>query len=434
VPATAGMCRTKGVGVRGRRLGAYLVDRRPLAIPAYRRLWIASVIAAVGGSFSELAIPTQLFTLTGSSASVGVSAAVSLVTLVVSALWGGTLADAMDRRRLLLAADGCLALTYTGLWAQAELDLRSVSVLMAMVACQGLSYGAIMAAMGAAVPRVVPAELLAAANGLSSLVRYTGTIVGPLLAGVLIPVVGLGTLYLLDTLALLVVTWSVFRLPPLPPQTPQPTPASRRPLLGQLLDGFRYLFSRRLLVALIGVDLAAMVFGAPWALYPELAQREFGGAAGGGLQLGVLYASYPAGVLAVGLVSGLFTRARRHGALMASATGVWGVTVVLLGMAPKLSLAAATLLAGGGANFVLSTFRRAISQANTDDALRGRIEGSMIVVTMGGPQIANLGHGLAGAAWGPRWAISVGGVLTIVTVAGIIWAVPQLWRYDVSSR
>ncbi|WP_433609580.1 MFS transporter [Dactylosporangium sp. CA-139114] len=426
------------------------MDRRPLAIPAYRRLWVASVIAAVGGSFSGLAIPTQLFTLTGSSATVGVSAAVSLVALVVSALWGGALADARDRRRLLLVADGCLALTYAALWAQAALDLRSVPVLMALVACQGLSYGAIMAAMGAAVPRVVPADLLAAANGLSSLVRYTGSIVGPLLAGVLIPVVGLGTFYLLDTLALLVVAWSVLRLPPLPPQPPVPptpvtpartTPSSvgaigalRRPVAGQLLDGFRYLFSLRLLVALIGVDLAAMVFGAPWALYPELAQREFGGAAGGGFQLGVLYASYPAGVFAVGLVSGVFTHARRHGLLMASAAAVWGVTVVLLGLAPQLWLAAAALLAGGGANFLLSTFRRAISQANTDDALRGRIEGSMIVVTMGGPQIGNLLHGLTGAAWGPRWAISVGGVLTILAVAGIIRAMPQLWQYDAPQR
>ncbi len=427
------------------------MDRRPLAIPAYRRLWVASVIAAVGGSFSGLAIPTQLFTLTGSSATVGVSAAVSLVALVVSALWGGALADAWDRRRLLLVADGCLALTYAGLWAQAALDLRSVPVLMALVACQGLSYGAIMAAMGAAVPRVVPADLLAAANGLSALVRYTGSIVGPLLAGVLIPVVGLDALYLLDTLALLVVAWSVFRLAPLPPQPPVPPPmavpptrttpssvgasgALRRPMVGQLLDGFRYLFSRRLLVALIGVDLAAMVFGAPWALYPELAQREFGGAAGGGFQLGVLYASYPAGVFAVGLVSGVFTRARRHGVLMASAAAVWGVTVVLLGLAPQLWLAAAALLTGGGANFVLSTFRRAISQANTDDALRGRIEGSMIVVTMGGPQIANLLHGVTGAAWGPRWATSVGGVLTILAVAGIIRAMPQLWQYDASQR
>lgn len=451
-PGSSAGSGTNGAGgsVGGRKLGAYLVDRRPLAIPAFRRLWVASVIAAVGGSFSELAIPTQLFTLTGSSATVGVSAAVSLVSLVVSALWGGAFADAVDRRRLLLVADGCLALTYAGLWAQAALNLRSVPVLMALVACQGLSYGAIMAAMGAAVPRVVPTDLLAAANALSALVRYTGSIVGPLLAGVLIPVVGLGTLYLLDTLALLVVAWSVFRLPPIPPQPPVPpmpipptgsTPSSvaasvalRRSMVGQLLDGFRYLFSQRLLVALIGVDLAAMVFGAPWALYPELAQREFGGAPGGGWQLGVLYASYPAGVLAVGLVSGVFTRARRHGVLMASAAVVWGAMVVLLGLAPHLWLAAGALLAGGGVNFVLSTSRRAISQAHTDDALRGRIEGSMIVVTMGGPQIANFLHGVAGAAWGPRWAISVGGVLTILAVAGIIRAVPQLWEYDARQR
>jgi MFS family permease len=430
-------------------LGAYLVDRRPLAIPAFRRLWVASVIAAVGGSFTGLAVPTQLFTLTGSSATVGVSAAVSLVALVISALWGGTLADAMDRRRLLLFADGCLALTYAGLWVQARLESRSVPVLFALVACQGLSYGTVMAAMGAAVPRVVPVDLLPAANGLSSLVRYAGSIVGPLLAGLLIPVVGLGTLYLCDTLALLVVAWSVLRLPPLPPLPPRPPEsdairgpltetspppagiaASRRPMLSQLLDGFRYLLSRPLLVALIGVDLAAMVFGAPWALYPELAQRDFGGASGGGFQLGVLYACYPAGVFMVGLLSGVFSRTRRHGALMSCAAAGWGVTVVLLGLAPHLWFAVAVLLAGGGANFVLSMFRRAMTQANTDDSLRGRIEGSMIVVTMGGPQVANVLHGLAGAAWGPRWAISIGGALTILATAGIVWTVPQLWRYD----
>ncbi|MFG1839034.1 MFS transporter [Micromonospora sp. NPDC049175] len=421
----------------GRRPGAYLVDRRPLGIPAYRRLWVASLIAAVGGSFGVLAIPTQLFTLTGSSTSVGVSAAVSLAALVVSALWCGALADVTDRRRLLLVAHGCLALTYAGLWAQAALDLRSVPVLMGLVACQGLSYGAVMVTMGAAVPRVVPADLLAAANGLSSLVRYTGSIVGPLLAGVLIPVLGLGALYLLDALALVVVLWSVFRLPRLPPRSPAPTPAAsavpRRSTVGQLLDGFRYLFSRPLLVGLIGVDLAAMVFGAPWALYPELAQREFGGPAGGGFALGVLYASYPAGVFAVGMVSGVFTRARRHGVLMVSAAVAWGVTVVLLGLAPGLWVAVAALLVGGGVNFVLSMFRRAISQASTDDTLRGRIEGSMIVVTMGGPQVGNLLHGVTGAAWGPRLAISVGGVLTILSVAGIVRAVPQLWRYDAAA-
>ncbi len=185
-----------------RSLGAYTLDRRPLAIPAYRRLWGASAVCAVGGSFSVVTVPTQLFTLTGSSAAVGAAAAVSFGALVIASLWVGALAEIVDRRRLLLAAHCGLALTYVALWAQAALGGRSVAVLLVLVACQGLTFGAIMVTMGAAVPRLVPVDLLPAANGLSSLVRYTGSIMGPLLAGVLIPVVGPGTLYLFDAVAL----------------------------------------------------------------------------------------------------------------------------------------------------------------------------------------------------------------------------------------
>ncbi|MET8051903.1 MFS transporter [Streptosporangium sp. NPDC005286] len=431
-----------------RSLGAYTLDRRPLAIPAYRRLWAASATCAVGGSFSVVTVPTQLFTLTGSSATVGAAAAVSFGALVIASLWVGALADLMDRRRLLLAAHCGLALTYAALWAQAALGGRSVAVLLALVACQGLTFGAIMVTMGAAVPRLVPVGLLPAANGLSSLVRYTGSIMGPLLAGVLIPVVGLGTLYLFDAVALLAVVWAVAKLPPI---LPSPHPASRdglpdgiskaatddapaqrdrrRSTLGQVLAGFRYLLAGRVLVAVLAVDLAAMVFGMPVALFPELAQRTYGGPAGGGLELGLLYAAYPAGVFAAGLMSGRFTRARRHGALMASAAAVWGVTVVVLGLAPRLWLALAALMFGGAANFVLSTFRNAISQAYTDGAMRGRIQGSLTVVLIGGPQIANLLHGAAAVVYGPQVTICVGGLLTVMTVAMIVWMAPQLWYY-----
>src|SRR5437868_13810648 len=206
-----------------RSLGAYTLDRRPLAIPAYRRLWIASAVGAVGGSFSVVTVPTRLYTLTGSSATVGAAAAVSFGALVVASLWVGALADLVDRRRLLLAAHGGLALTYVALWAHTALGSRSIAVLLVLVACQGLTYGAIMVTVGATVPRLVPAQLLPAANGLSSLVRHTGSIMGPLLAGVLMPVIGLGPLYLFDAAALLAVVWAVFTLPPL---LPSPRPAS----------------------------------------------------------------------------------------------------------------------------------------------------------------------------------------------------------------
>ncbi|WP_433444709.1 MFS transporter [Nonomuraea sp. CA-141351] len=417
-----------------RSLGAYTVDRRPLAIAAYRRLWVASGVCAVGGSFSVVAVPTQLFTVTGSSATVGAAGAVSFIALVVAALLTGALADVMDRRRVLLAAHCGLAFTYAALWTHAVLGGRSVPVLMMLVACQGLTLGAIMTTMGAVVPRLVPIELLPAANSLSSLTRYAGSILGPVLAGALIPVVGLGALYLFDAVALLAVVRAVVKLPPLPPH-PHPDgpsndpPATRRPTIGQVLASFRYLAASRLLVAVLAVDLTAMVFGMPTALFPELAQHTYGGRAGGGLESGLLYAAYPAGVVMAGLLSGTFTRARRHGALMAAAAAAWGITVVVLGLAAQLWIALATLVLGGAVNFVLSTFRNAITQAHTHDAMRGRIQGSLTVVLFGGPHIANLLHGAATSILDARTVICAGGLLTTATVAAITWAAPELRTY-----
>lgn len=415
-------------------LGTYVVDRRPLTIPAFRRLWVASAVSAVGGSFSLIAVPTQLFTLTGSSAVLGVSAAVSVCALIMSALWSGTLADAMDRRRLLLAGNAGLGFAYLGLSLNALLGLNSVPVLLVLVAMQGVSFGATMTTMGAAVPRVVPTEHLVAANSLSSLTRYTGAVVGPLLAGVLIPAIGLGMLYLLDALALSIVLWAVAKLPAIPPLAGAPLAGAHatriKGALGRLADGFRYLAGHRVLIAILAVDLAAMVFALPHALFPELAERTYGGPAGGGAELGLLFAAYPAGVLLAGLLSGTFSRASRHGALMASAAMAWGGCVALLGLAADLRIALVVLVAGGAVNFVLSTFRNAISQAYTDDALRGRIQGSLTVVLMGGPQLANMLHGFGGAVLGARSAIGIGGALTVLTVALLVWAVPELWRYD----
>ncbi|MEJ3748674.1 MFS transporter [Actinomycetes bacterium KLBMP 9797] len=402
------------------RLGTYVVDRRPLRIPAFRRLWTASAVTAVGGSFSLIAVPTQLFTLSGSSASVGAAAAVSMGALVVSALWSGVLADATDRRRLLLAGNAGLGLTYLGLWLNIALGLDSVAVLLVLVAVQGVGFGATMTTMGATVPRVVPGDLLVAANSLSALTRYTGAVVGPLLAGVLIPIVGLGALYLLDALALAAVLRAVAALPAMP------APPDARPRVG---DGLRYLLGQRVLVAILGVDLAAMVFALPFALLPELAERVYGGPAGGGTALGLLFAAYPAGVLLAGLLSGTFGRARRHGALMASAAIAWGGCVLLLGAAPRLWMALLALAAGGAVNFVLSTFRNAISQAHTDDRVRGRVQGTLTVVLFGGPQLANVVHGFGGAVLGPRAAIAIGGALTVLTVALLVRAIPELWHY-----
>lgn len=276
----------------------FTVDTRPLRIPAYRRLWLATVVTSVGGQFAVIAVPKQLYDLTGSSAHIGVSGIVSFCALAVSALWGGGIADVVDRRRMLLVTASGITVTSVLLWLQAVLRLDSVPLLLTLLAVQAAFVGANAPALGATIPRLVPAELIPAASSLGHLVRYVGAVVGPLLAGALIPLIGLRSLYLIDSIALCATVWAVFRLPAVPPGEG----ASHRSDLRHLLDGLRYLGNDKILVAVLAADLSAMVFGMPWALYPELAHERFGDPPGGGFVLGLLYAAYPAGVFAMGLI------------------------------------------------------------------------------------------------------------------------------------
>lgn len=179
-------------------------------------------------------------------------------------------------------------------------------------------------------------------------------------------------------------------------------------------------------MAVLAVDLAAMVLGMPVVLFPELAAHTYGDPPGGGPVLGLFYAAYPAGVILSGLFSGTFTRVRRPGRTMAAAAVAWGATVVALGLTTHLWVALAALVLGGAVNFVLSTHRNAITQAHTDDALRGRVQGLLTVVLTGGPQLANLLHGAAGAVAGPRPAIIAGGLLTMIAVVATVRAAPEL--------
>ncbi|MBT0773220.1 MFS transporter [Kineosporia sp. J2-2] len=404
------------------------VDLRPLAVPEFRRLWAAGVVAAVGGSFAVMAVPAQLFQLTGSSAVMAASSTVSFVALLVSSLGSGVLADTTDRRRLLLTAHSVLALVLGLFWLRGVLDVRSVPLMLVLVAAQGVALGAVMTTTGAVVPRLVPGELLPAAAALSSLSRGLGSVTGPLLAGALIPLAGLSTLYLLDCAALLTVLWAVFLLPALPAPPLLPAIESAHGS-GRVLEGFRYLAAQRVLAAVMGVDLAATAFGLPFSLFPELAVDMFGDPPGGGPALGLLCAAYPVGTLATGPVSGGFTRARRHGVWLTGAAVAWGISLVLLGFAPGLPLALAALVAGGGVNFVLSTFRNAVCQQYTDDALRGRIQGSLTVLLIGGPQLAGVLHGLVSPGIGPRATVAAGGAATVLAVVVIALTVPALWRY-----
>ncbi|WP_055624391.1 MFS transporter [Streptomyces sp. JHA19] len=405
----------------------WAMDTRPLRRPAYRRLWTSTIVTAVGSQLTAVAVPKQVYDITGSSAWVGAASLAGLVPLTVFALWGGAIADSMDRRRLLLITNIGIAVTSVLFWLQAAAGLESVAVLMVLLALQQAFWGLNSPARNASIARLVPEDELAAANALGSTVMQTGQVVGPLLAGVLIPVVGLPELYLLDALALCVTVWAVYRLPALPPLA---AAVRRRAGVREIAEGFRYISLHKVLLLSFLADTIAMVFGMPRALFPQLASETYG-SYGEGLALGLLFAAIPIGAVAGGLFSGTFSRARRHGWMVIGSVVAWGVAVTGFGLSGSLWLAVVFLALAGVADMVSMVFRGAILLSAASDEMRGRMQGVFTVVVAGGPRLADVLHGTAGSAFGPRAATAGGGLLVVVLMLGLAAAVPALRRYRV---
>ncbi|GAA4360939.1 MFS transporter [Angustibacter luteus] len=415
---------------RWRRL---VVDTAPLRHPAYRRLWLSTVVTTVGAQLTAVAVPKQIFDDTGSSAWVGLSGLVALVPLAFFALWGGSIADAVDRRKMLLLTNAGIAATSFALFAQSALHNTQVWLVLVLLAVQQACFGLNSPARGAAIPRLVPAGELAAANALSATVFGLGAVLGPLLAGALIPVLGLSWLYLIDSVALLAALYAVFRLPAMPP-TPREDGQRATTGLSSVIEGLRYISLHAVLLVSFLVDIIAMVFGMPRALFPELAERTFGDPPGGGIALGVLYAAIPAGAFAAGLFSGSFTRIRRHGQATAIAVMAWGAAIAAFGLSGNLWVAATFLALAGAADLVSMVFRGAILQTAATDEMRGRMQGVFFLVVAGGPRLADLLHGTVGDLVGTARTIVAGGLLVIVLTVLVVLRFPTFWRYRLGAE
>ncbi|MFE0514492.1 MFS transporter [Streptomyces sp. NPDC058964] len=402
----------------------WAMDTRPLRRPAYRRLWSSTIVTAVGSQLTAVAVPKQIYDITHSSAWVGYA---GLVPMVVFALWGGAVADTVDRRKLLLVTNSGIAVTSLLFWAQAVTGLDSVAALMVLLAMQQAFFGLNSPARNASIARLVPAEELPAANALGSTVMQTGLVAGPLLAGALIPVIGLPELYLIDALALCVTVWAVVRLPSLPPLGQA---VARRAGRREIVAGFRYISLHKVLLLSFLADIIAMVLGMPRALFPQLAAQTYA-PYGEGLALGVLFAGIPVGAVIGGLFSGTFSRARRHGWMVIGAVIGWGVAIAGFGLTRNLWVALAFLAAAGVADMVSMVFRGAILLSAATDEMRGRMQGVFTVVVAGGPRLADVLHGTAGSAFGPRAAVAGGGLLVVAVMLGLAAAVPALRRYSV---
>lgn len=415
------------------RLRGVFADTRPLREPHFRRLWTANIVTVIGAQLTVVAVPAQIYAITGSSGMVGLTGVFGLVPLIVFGLWGGALADHFDRRRLLEVTTLGLVATSALFWLQAFLDLNNVWLLLGLFSLQQAFFAVNQPTRTAILPKLIPIIQLPAANALNMTVMSAGAIAGPLVGGALIPVLGYSWLYLIDTVTLLATLYAVYRLPPLPVESRSGTPGLR-----SVLDGLRYLTWHRILLLSFLVDLIAMVFGMPRALYPEIAHVAFGGPDEGGIEFALLYAAMPAGAVLGGVFSGWVVRIRRQGAAVLAAIAVWGAAMALLGafvglapLASRLMLGAALgmLLIGGAADMVSAAFRQTILLSAADDDVRGRLQGVFIVVVAGGPRIADVLHGAASEMVGPAWATGGGGLLVLLGIAVVAAVFPAFRRY-----
>ncbi len=418
-------------------LRGILADTRPLANPHFRRLWQANIVTVIGAQLTVVAVPAQIYAITGSSAYVGLTGVFGLVPLVVFGLWGGALADAMDRRTLLVITTLGLIGTSAAFCVQAAVGANNVWLLLCLFAVQQAFFAVNQPTRSAVLPKLLPPEQLPAANSLSMTVMQAGGIAGPLAGGALIPILGYSWLYLADTVLLFATLWAVVSLPPLPVEGLRTVPGVR-----SVLDGFAYLRHHPVLLMSFLVDIIAMVFGMPRALFPELAHLDFGGPTEGGLAFALLFAAIPAGAVLGGVFSGWVSRVERQGLAVIISIIVWGLAMAGFGVAAGmadgagglfLGLAVGMLAIGGAADMVSAAFRTSMLQTAASDAVRGRLQGIFIVVVAGGPRVADVAHGAAAATVGAAAAAAGGGLLVVIGTVVAALAVPAFVRYRLVS-
>jgi MFS family permease len=412
-------------------------DTRPLQVPAFRRLWSANIITVVGAQLTVVAVPAQIYALTRSSAYVGLTGVFGLVPLVVFGLYGGALADAMDRRRLLMITTVGLIATSAVFGLQAALSLDSVWLVLVVFAVQQAFFAVNQPTRSAVLPKLLDLHLLPAANSLNTTVMMAGAIAGPMVAGVLIPIIGFQWMYLIDTFTLFATLGAVVRLPRLAVIDA----ATAVPGIRAVIEGFTYLRTQPVLLMSFVVDLIAMVFGMPRALFPQIAHLDFGGPNNGGLAFALLFAAIPAGAVIGGIFSGWVSRVERQGRAVIVCIAIWGVSMISFGVAvglasqwrtPMLDAALLMLVIGGAADTASSSFRSSMLQSAADDAMRGRLQGVFIVVVGGGPRIADTLHGATAAAVGTAATAAGGGVLVVVGIVVASLAVPSFVRYRIT--
>ncbi|MFI5183400.1 MAG: MFS transporter [Vicinamibacteria bacterium] len=385
----------------------------------YRLLFAAQSVSFFGSLFTYVALPYQIYRLTGSSLAVGLAGLAELGPLLLTVFVGGALADAVDRRRMVLWTEAALAVGSLGLAVNATLRAPLLWPLYVAAAVMSALNGLQRPSLDSLMPRLVDKDEVPAAAALSMVRGGIGMIVGPALGGALIASSGVAVTYAADFATYVFSFLAVGMIRHLPPPE-----GAESPSLAAIREGFRYAGSRQELIGSYVVDFVAMVFGMPIALFPAIADKM-----GGPRVLGMLYAAPAVGGLAASVMGRFVPRVRRHGLAIALAATAWGLAIVVFGFCERLWPAVVFLALAGGADAVSGLFRMTLWNQTIPDVLRGRLASIEIVSYTSGPLLGHAEAGLAAALGGVRFSVVSGGALCVVGVAICAALLPDFVRY-----
>jgi Transmembrane secretion effector len=392
--------------------------------PDLRLLLLGQVISSVGTQAALVAVPFQIYVLTHSAALVGLLGLVELGPLVTASLLGGAIADRIDRRRLLLAGQVAVAALASGLAAATLLGHPPVVLILLLAGGLAGAGAVVNVARAAMVPALAGPERIRSALSLNYGLTQVSSVAGPALGGVLIGWLGVGAAYTVDAAAFVLALGTAAALRPMRPQPGEGPPAR----MGRsIAEGLRFVRGNRALLGSFVIDLCAMTFGMPRALFAVLSLTVYhAGAAGTGL----LYAAVSAGATVAALTTGWVEHARWLGRIVIGSVIVWGLAIALAGVLRSLLAAAALLAVAGAADSISAVCRSIINQTTTPEALRGRMSAVYMLVVTSGPRLGDLESGIAASLLSAPLAVLSGGLVCVAAVGGVVLAFPELARYD----
>jgi len=403
----------------------FAIDLTPLKkYPDFRNLWTAGLISYFGSMITFVALPFQLKELTGSYLAVGLLGAVEVIPLIAFGLYGGVLADSVDRKKMVWATEAGALILVAILLGNSLLPNPSIAVIYIVAALFAVVNGLQRPSMDAMLPRLVSHEDLPAASALLSLRWQLGVIVGPTIGGIIFATFSITVGFGLDIATYLVSLAFLARVRSIPP-----IKEAEKPSLAALFDGVKYAFRRKDLLGTYIIDLAAMTLAMPMALYPFWADELQAPWA-----LGMFYAAITVGSVVVTLTSGWIRTYRFHGRAVILAAMGWGLAIAASGLSNSLIIVLFCLTVAGASDMISALFRGAIWNQTIPDELRGRLAGIELLSYSVGPLLGQLRAASVASATTLSFSVTSGGLMCVVVVAFLALFLPKMWKYDVQTN